>query len=225
MKKQKITKIIRTKDLDTNEETENKSEWIEITKNWEELTTEEKEKEIEKNSEEIYQQYQEDIYNNFLYDLEEIKEDFKNINFENIYLDSNSQGGWIDSVKNFKYQAEPIQIYGEDLDINEIDFKIRRYIEEITENDICIYDYYIDSEKLEKIQSTKKYQKWIAAIVQDVNNWIDRVNEAAAEVLKNEYSYPYNLNDGEDRYFLDNYFCDCDFTYTEEIEEKKNDEK
>ena len=223
MKRQKITITTKTEDLSTHEETETQRQYIEVIKSWSELSEAEKEKEIEKNSEEIYQQYQEDIYNNFLYDLEEIKEDFKNINFENIYLDSNSQGGWIDSIKNFRYTAEPLQVYGEDIDINDIDFKIRKYIDTISENDIFIYDYYIDSEKLEKIQSTKKYKKWLAAIVQDVNNWIDRINKAAAEVLKNEYTYPYNLNDAEDVYFLDNYFCDMEFIYTEdETEAAKN---
>ena len=212
MKKQKITRIIETKDIETGKTETTKNNYYYIIKTWDELTTEEKEKEIENNSELIYQNYQDELYEDYQYELSEIKDKYKKNNFDDIYLDSNSQGGWIDSIKNFKYY-DSINIYGETIDICDIDIHMCKYIKEITANDIDIYDYYIDSKKLEKIQATKKYKNWINNIVKDVNNWIDEVNEAAGYLIKNEYYYPSNLDDTNDRYFLDNYFCDSEFTY------------
>ena len=218
MKKQKITITTKVEDLTTHEINETQKEHIEIIKTWDELTNEEKEKEIEKNSELIYQYYQDEIFAGYECDLADLKERYKNIDFEDVYLDSNSQGGWIDNVKGFKYYAKPIKIYGEDIEINDIYLHICKYIKKIDINDIDIYDYYIGSEKLEKIQASKKYQKWMQEIIQDVNNWIEEVNDAASFIIKNLYCYPYNLNDSEDVYFLDNFFADCEFTYTEDIE-------
>lgn len=177
---------------------------------WSELSREEQEQEIESNSESIYMNYQDDLYNLYDEELERIKDEYKNIDFDYVYLDGNSQGAWIDSVKNFKVYYN-IDVFGETLEVDDIDLHIRRYIEEITENNINIYDYYIDSEKLEKIQKSKKYKEWINTIIKEVNSWIDEVNEAAKEVLQKEYCYPYNLDDPEDKEWLDNYFDNEEF--------------
>lgn len=223
MKKQKITTIKKYEDMTTGEIKETTNTIIEIKKTWDELTREEKEKEIEKNQELIYQYYQDDLAACYDCDLENIKDEYKNINFDYVYLDSNSQGGWIDSIKNFKYQAEPINIYGEDIEINDIYLHIRKYIEEITADDIDIYEYYIDNEKLEKIKATKKYQKWINNIVKDVNNWIDAVNDAAKIILSKEYYCPYNMDDEEDADYLNYFFSDSVFTFEEDEEGEKNE--
>lgn len=182
---------------------------------WEELTTEEKEKEIEARQQSIYQLYQEDLYNSFLCDLDYIREKYKNIDFENVYVDSNSQGNWIDSVKGFRYCGDSINVYGEWIEIEDIDLHIRKYIDSY---DININDYYIDSDLLEKIQKTKKYKKWIESIEKDVNNWINDVNEACKYIMSREYYCPYNLENEEDREYLDNYFCEEEFETTEVIE-------
>lgn len=187
-------------------------------KTWEELTREEKEKEIEKNCNGIYEWYQENIYENFKYDLEYMKEKHKNIQFDDIYVDSNSQGAWIDRVKDFKYLSEDITIYGEYIDIYDIDLHIRKYIEPITENDINIYTYNVSYDLFEKIKKTKKYQNWINNIITDVNNWIEDVNRICEYVIENECRYPWNLDDEEDLQNLADYFMDIEFITDEEID-------
>ena len=213
MKKQKITKIIETADLQTQKTEKEKQESYYIIKSWEELTDDEKRQEIDNNQESIYQCYQEDLVNIYESDLDYLKEKYKNISFDYIYLDGNSQGNWIDSVKNFKYYNNNINIYGEDIELHDIDLHIHKYIENITTDDLDIYTYYLDDEKLEKIQATKKYQNFINKVVKDINNWIDEANEIAKNILSKEYYIPYNLNDPEDRSYLDNYFYDSEFTY------------
>lgn len=218
----KFTEITKKQVINNTDNT--KEEYQTITtytiKNWEELTREEKEKEIEHNQEAIYSSYQDDLYYIFKDELENIKDEFKNIEFDDVYFDSSSQGGWIDKVKNFKVYYTT-NIFGEEITVNDIDLHIRRYIEEITENDINIYDYYIDGEKLDRIKKTKKYQEFINNIIIEVNRWIDWINTAAKEVLQNEYRYPYNLDDPEDADYLYNYFSDTEFTTDYQTETQK----
>lgn len=213
MKKQKITRIIETKNLETEKTEKEKQVSYYIIKKWDELTNDEKRQEIENNQASIYQCYQEDLVSIYESDLDYLKDKYKNINFDYIYLDGNSQGNWIDSVKNFKYYDNNINIYGEDIELHDIDLHIHKYIENITADDLDIYTYYLDNEKLEKIQATKKYQNFINKVVKDINNWIDEANEIAKNILSKEYYCPYNLNDPEDKSYLDNYFCDSEFTY------------
>lgn len=186
-------------------------------RNWDELTTEEKEKEIEKRQEIIYQDYQEEIYNNFLDDLENVKEDFKNITFDTIYFESCSQGGWIDKIKDFKVYYN-INILGETLEVSDIDLHIRRLIQNIDANDINVYDYYIESDKLEKIQNTKKYKKWLEDIEKEINSWINRINKLCGFILSREYYCPYSLEDPDDKEFLDRFFEEEEFEKVETIE-------
>ena len=212
MERFKEIKTIKTINIDTKEEEETTTTRNYVIKKWEDLTTEEKEKEIENNKEAIYETYQEDIYNEFKYDLEYIKEQYKDIDFNTIYIDSNSQCNWIDKVDKFKFYKS-IEIYGETIEIYDIDLHIRRYIEEINENDINIYTYYLDNETLEKIQNTKKYKKFINEIINYINKWINEVNEACKKIMSKEYYYPYNLDDSEDSDYLDNYFSYSEFIY------------
>lgn len=184
-------------------------------KTWSELTTEEKEKEIESKHESIYELYQEDLYQDFLFELDNIREKYKNIEFENVYIDGNSQGNWIDSVKGFRYCGDSINIYGEWVEIEDIDLHIRKYIDNY---DININDYYIESDLIEKIQNTKKYKKWIEKIEKEIEAWIKDVNEACKYIMDREYHSPYDLENEEDREYLDNYFCQEEFETTEVIE-------
>lgn len=173
-----------------------------VVKTWDELTEDEKETEKEKYCEEIYKDWDDLCYERFKYDLEDIKERYKNIKFDDILLDYNSHGYWIDSIKGFEYCPEEISIYGEDISLYDIDIKICQTIKNITTDDIIIEDYYIDSEKLEKIKATKKYKKWVNDIVEDVNNWIDEVNEICNNYIKN---YNYVPDDFVEDYFKNNY--------------------
>lgn len=212
MEKYKEIKTIKIINEETGEETTTETEKKYIIKTWNELTTEEKEKEIERNQESIYMHYQDDLYYQFKEEIEDIKERYNNITFDDVFLDGCSQGSWIDKVKNFKCYYN-INILGETLETSDIYLHIRKYIEEITENDIEIYNYYIEDEKLQKIQNTKKYQKFINDIIKEVNNWIDDINRTCKEIIKNEYNYPCNLNDPEDASYLENYFDGIEFTF------------
>ena len=107
----------------------NEKEILHKIRQWDELTDDEKREQIKKYSEDIYEMYQNELYEDYKYELENIKTDFKNISFEDIYLDSNSQGGWIDRIVGFKMYDE-ITIYGETIYINDVYFTIHRYIDE-----------------------------------------------------------------------------------------------
>lgn len=206
------TKTIVKDNMETETETKTK---LHIIRKWDELTREEQEEEINRRQEAIYMLYQEDLYNQFKCDLDNLKYDFKNISFDDVYLDSNSQGWWIDSIKNFKYHTEGIEIFGEYLDVYDVDFHIRKYIDEF---EIEIDDYYVDSEKLEKIKNTKKYKNWINNIKTDIQKWVDLVNEFCKDIGDKEYYCPYNLDDEEDKEYLDFYFMDMEFEKIEECE-------
>lgn len=217
MRKYKEVKTNTIVDEDFTVKTTTKT-YLHTIRSWQELTQEEQEEEIKSRGEIIYSDYQEDIWNGYEADLDNLKYEFKNVDFDTIYLDSSSHGGWIDRVVGFKYLTDGIDIYGEHLDLDDIDLHIGKYIERIDENDINIYDYYIDVETLERIKKTKKYQKWINQIVEDVNNWIDKANEYCSIPIKEEYNYPSMLSIEWEKDWLDNYFCDTEFETVEEIE-------
>ena len=188
-----------------------------VVKTWDELTEEEKKKKKERYYKEIDREWYDVLYNDFEEDLSDIKDRYKNIKFDDVYIDDNSQGWWIDCIKNFKYYPKEISIYGEDISLYDIDIKICRTINSITSDDIIIEDYYIDSEKLEKIKATKKYEKWVNEIVKDVNNWIDEINEVCENYMNN---YNYVPDDFVEDYFKNN---DIEFTYyVNTIENEEN---
>ena len=217
MKKQKIKVVTTCEDLTTGEKTKTTKTKIQTIKSWDELTTEEKEAEIERNSEGIYSAYQDELYYEYQADIDYIREKYKNITFKEIYFDYCSQGSWIDSIKDFKYNAEPIEIFGEYIELYDIDIHIRKYIEPIDADAVEIYTYNIPVEKEERIKATKKYQKWVNSIVADVNQWIEEVNAAAKIVIDGECHCPYNLNDSEDASFFDFYFENEEYIFEEEI--------
>lgn len=212
MKKYEQTTTIITKNLDTNKEetTERKRKYI--IKTWNELTDDEKEKEIENNKEAIYSWYQDVLYHQYKDEIDYIKEKYNNISFDDVYMDGCSQGSWIDCIKNFKCYYT-IDIYGETIEVYDIDLHVRKYIDNINADNIEIYNYYIDDEKLQKIENTKKYKNWINNIIKDVNNFINDINAACKELIENEYIYPYNIHDESDLYYLNDYFYDNEFVY------------
>lgn len=214
MEKYKEIKTIKTINKETGKEEITETERNYIIKKWDELTREEKEKEIDNKKEAIYQYFQDDLYYIFKDTLEIIKEKYNNIDFDTVYIDSNSQGAWIDSIKNFKCYYT-IDIFGETIEIEDVNLHIRKYIDKIDQTNIYINDYYIEENLLNKIINTKKYKNFINKIIKDVNNWIDEINTACKEIIKNEYCYPYNLDDPDDVDYLNNYFCDDEFIIEE----------
>ena len=96
----------------------------------------------------------------------------------------------------------------------EVDFKIRKLIEEF---EIYLYDYCISDEKMKKIRETKKFQEWENKIKVDIENWIYDINECCSQLGNAEYHIPYDLNDSDDRDFIENYFSDEEFVFMEEI--------
>ena len=219
MEKLKEITTIKTIDRETGKETVTEKERYYTIKKWDELTREEKEQEIDKNKESIYECFQDDLYYIFKDTLEIIKEKYNNIDFDTVYIDSNSQGNWIESISKFKCYYT-IDVFGENIEVANIDLHIRKYIENITEENIDIYNYYLTEEEEKRIKNTKKYKNFINKIVKEVNAWIDEVNAACAEIMKNEYIYPYNLNDPYDADYLNSYFYNEEF-----IIEEGNDEK
>ena len=195
----------------------NEKEILHKIRQWDELTDDEKREQIKKYSEDIYEMYQNELYEDYKYELENIKTDFKNISFEDIYLDSNSQGGWIDRIVGFKMYDE-ITIYGETIYINDVYFTIHRYIDE-EDFTIDLDNYYIETDKLKKIMNTKKFIKWYKEKNEEVKEWIQRINEAASYLLKNEYNCPSMLSIPEEKEWLDSYFSVIDFEDTEVLKD------
>ena len=213
----KVKKIVETTLIDElGNETKTTCKTLLTYKTWEELTDDEKEEKIKKNSEIIYINYQDYMYDCFKSDIDYLREKYKNITFEDIYLDSNSQGWWIDKIRNFKYCADDIEIFGEHIEIMEIDFRIRKLIEDF---EIYLYDYCISDKKMERIRNTKKFQEWENKIKVDIENWIYDINECCSQLGNAEYHIPYDLNDSDDRDFIENYFSDEEFVFIEEIGE------
>lgn len=208
--------IVETTIIDEEgKETKSTNKTLHKIRTWDELTDEEKEKEIESNSEMIYQDYQDQLYEDFKYQLDEIRNEFKDITFDDIYFDSSSHGSWIDGIKGFKLNRE-IEVYGERLWVDDVDLHFSKYIREDFE--IYVDDYYVESDKLERIESSKKYQDWLSDNKEYVNKWIDRVNEISKYMLDREYSYPYNIDDSEDADWLANWFDGQEFESVEDID-------
>jgi len=208
--------IVETTIIDeTGKETKNTKKTLHKIRTWDELTDEEKEEKIELNNEMIYRDYQDQLYEDFKYQLDEIRDDFKDITFDDIYFDSSSQGSWIDGIKGFKLNRD-IEVYGEHLWVDDVDLHFSKYIREDFE--IYVDNYYVESDKLERIESSKKYQDWLSDNKEYVNKWIDRVNEISKYMLDREYSYPYNIDDSEDADWLANWFDGEEFETIEDID-------
>ena len=206
-----FTKIVETTIIDDTGEEKTTRKTLHTIKSWQELSREEKEEEIEKNKEGIYEYYQDCNYEDYKCELENLKEDFKDISFEDIYLDSNPQGWWIDRVKDFKLHFDDIEIYNEILYID-YDMKIRQDI-----NYIEIYSSSyrgISVKKWNRIINTKKYQNWIGKVQKRVDEWKNRVNEICYNLGHSEYNFP-SLE--EDSYIFDCYFKDIEFEDIEEL--------
>lgn len=179
-----------------------------VVKTWDELTEEEKEEQKNYYCEEISIKWDNLCYETFKNELEDIKNRYNNIKFDDVLLDYDSQVGyWIDEIKGFEYCPEEITICGESICLYDIDIKIYKTINNITNDDVIIEDYCIDSDKLEKIKATKKYQKWVNKIVEDVNKWVDEINEVCNTYIED---WDYVPDD-----FVEEFFTGIDFNYEE----------
>ena len=184
-----------------------------VVKTWDELTRKQKEEQIEKHCEDIEENYHDMLQFTYECDLEDLKKEFKEIGFDYIYLDSNSQGAWIDCIKDFRVDFPTIEVYGEIVELRDVDYMIRKYIENVEEKDLWFNQSYIECETWEKIIKTKKFKNWVQDILTVVNKWIDRVDKIVKPMFDGEYYYPSNLDNIDDVFFLDNYFSDTEFTY------------
>ena len=97
-----------------------------IVKSWDELTQEEKEKQINKYQEIIWEDNERGCYDDFLWRISDLKSRLKYITFDDLYIDENSQGYWIEKVNKFNIY---IELDGNVID--DIDFRIRKYIDDI----------------------------------------------------------------------------------------------
>lgn len=181
-----------------------------VVKTWDELTEEEKEKQKEKYYDMLVNDWSNVLYNDFEEELADIQDRYKNIKFDDIYINDDSQGWCIDKIKNFKYQVDDINIYDESLSLYDIDFTICKIIKHITKDDVIVEDYYVDSDKLKKIKATKKYQKWVNKIVEDVNKWVDEINEVCINYMNDLYDMP--------DYFIDDYFINNEIEFEYYVE-------
>ena len=209
-----VKEIIERTIIENGEETKSKRVLEHTIKTWEELTRQEKEIQIAANQDGIYEEYQEQMYTIFKDELGNLKEDFPHIKFEDVYMDSNSQGWWIDRIKDFNYCIDNITVYNETLWVDFVDFRIRKLIEDF---EIETDGYYISGDKWNKIIATNKYKNWVKKIEEDIQNWVDRVNTICNNLGNAEYHCPYNLDNESDRWFLDEYFSDMEFTDTKTL--------
>lgn len=195
-------------------------------KSWDDLSLDEKKEEIEKNQEQIYSSYQDGLFYIFEDELESTREQFKEILFDNVYVDGNSQGSWIDKIQNLRYNFPDLTIFGHYVHVYDIDLTIRKYIENITADDVDIEigDYgceFTNGNYEDKIKTSKKYVAYVNNIVNEVNEWITWINDACKELINKEYYTPSDLEDPDDADYLENYFDGCEFIKDEKTETKK----
>lgn len=157
-----------------------------IVKEWAELSEAEKEKEIKKYEDIIMQDWYDYISECYESSIEYIKDRYKEkgIEFDNVYIDSNSQGWWIDKIRNLKVYRS-IKIFGENIEIDDVDIHSRKILEL---DDIYIYDYYIEEAKLKRIENTKKYKDFIASVKKDLEDMLEEINRAAKTYFEDEYN-------------------------------------
>lgn len=157
-----------------------------IVKEWAELSEAEKEKEIESYEDIIMQEWYDYINDCYECDIEDIKCRYKEkgIEFDDVYIDSNSQGWWIDKIRNLKVYRS-IKIFGEDIEIDDVNIYSRKILEL---DDIYINDYYIEEAKLKRIENTKKYKDFIASVKKDLEDMLEEINGAAKTYFEDEYN-------------------------------------
>lgn len=157
-----------------------------IVKEWAELSEAEKEKEIESYEDIIMQEWYDYINDCYECDIEDIKCRYKEkgIEFDDVYIDSNSQCWWIDKIRNLKVYRS-IKIFGEDIEIDDVNIYSRKILEL---DDIYIYDYYIEEAKLKRIENTKKYKDFIASVKKDLEDMLEEINRAAKTYFEDEYN-------------------------------------
>lgn len=157
-----------------------------IIKEWAELNEAEKEREIKKYGDIIMEDWYDYIYECYKDSIEEIKDRYKEkgIEFDYVYIDSNSQGWWIDKIKNLKVYRS-IKIFGEDIEIDDVNIHSRKILEL---DDIYIYDYYIEEAKLKRIENTKKYKDFIASVKKDLEDMLEEINRVAKTYFEDEYN-------------------------------------
>lgn len=168
-----------------------------IVKTWKELTDEEKEIQKKNYSENIEIAWVDLLYEDYKSDIELLKEDLKYIKFDDVYTGDNSQGFWIDSVKNVEcyINNKTKNIYG-------FDFTIRKYIDDITWVDIDN-----DCVKFEELKTMTGYKTLAKELEQDFEIFKNGINK----IVKYYYDNLYYITDD----FIESYFEDMEFEFEE----------
>lgn len=166
-----------------------------IVKNFDELTQEEKEEQRKINFTSICELVAEDEYFALKEILEELKAQLKYITFEDVYFDDNSQGFWIDSVKNLSINAQTKKIY-----IDNIDITITKYITSLKY--LKVNNTW---EHIKDIENKPGYKKIIEEIKKDFELFKNTINNA----INKYYHNIYNIDDET----MDLYLQDAEFEY------------
>lgn len=192
-----------------------------IVKTWEELTEAEKQKQIEKDSEQLVYFWSEYLYECFNENLDELKEKLKFFTFDDVFADSNSQGFWIDSIKNLKLYIKDSGKYGGYFVDGDCDITIRKYIDSLDTIYLYMDAYkceYKDGSYLQGYQTIKELEqstdKNIINLLKDIKKDFDILKNGINDAVQN---YFLSLQDmWDDSAFVD--YLDTVFYYDQEFE-------
>ena len=173
-----------------------------IVKEWNELSSQEKENAIKQHQESIYLCWDDLCYEQYKQSLEELKTNLKYITFDDLYVDDNSQGFWIDKVKGFRVNIDENQ----NNSIENVDLKIRKFIEDIEYIDffsspIGKYVYLTPQEALE----TKGFKRITKKLLKDFETFKNGINNIVKTYYDTHYDVPQD--------FVNDYMNDLEFEY------------
>lgn len=168
-----------------------------VVKTWKELTDEEKEIQKKNYSENLLIAWGDMLCIDFDFEIAALKQKLKYIKFDNVYVDDNSQGFWVDLVKNVEcyINNKTKNIYG-------FDFTIRKYIDDITWVDIDN-----DCVEFEKLKTMTGYKTLAKELEKDFEIFKNGINE----LVKYHYDNLYYITED----FIESYFEDMEFEFEE----------
>ena len=152
-----------------------------IVKSWDELTDKEKEWEKKKNSDHIWEFWGECCFECYKEDIQEVKRQLKYISFDNVYINENSQGWWIEGFKNLtcNINNQTKNIYDIELDFGQLVDRIS-YVEI---DDGQWVDFYI-------LKELKGYKILYKKLLEDFEVFQNGINEAIKTYYNDIYEIP-----------------------------------
>lgn len=170
-----------------------------IVKTWDELTDKEKEIQKRKYQDFICESWGDVLYDDYKYNLDELKKQLKYIDFDFVYVNENSQGFWIDSIKNLT-----CTIYGKNKNIYNINVHIAKYINEISLVEVDNGEYYY----LDELKQKPGYKQLAKKLENDFEIFKNGVNE----IVETYFDQLYYITDD----FIDQYFEDMEFEFEDQ---------